>query len=61
MTINLKKKIVNKLVRKQNGKGGMSTSPYKQADAPIDLLKMRGEPPTTSAIPRARDNSLGNK
>ncbi len=57
----LKKKIVKKLVKKQKGKGGLEVSPYKQADVPIDLLKMRGEPPTTKSIPRSIDNSLGKK
>jgi hypothetical protein len=55
--MNKKKKIIKKCM----GKGGMPNSPYKQANAPIDLLKMRGEPPTTSAIPRSETNSLGKK
>lgn len=52
----IKKKSLKKILR---GKGG--PSPFAQADAPINLLDTRGEPPTAGSIPRTPDNSLGNK
>ena len=59
---NLVKKIsLKKTLGKHKGKGGLETSPYKQADAPIDLLKYRGEPPTAGGVPKTKDNYLGNK
>lgn len=59
--IDLKKKIVKKLVKKHTGKGGLTTSPYKQVDAPIDLLKTKGEPPTAEQIPKTINNFLGKR
>lgn len=59
---NLVKKIsLKKTLGKHKGKGGLETSPYKQADAPIDLLSFKGEPPTASSIPNTKDNMVGNR
>jgi len=53
--------IIKKTIKKHTGKGGPSVdSSFEEASSPINLLKS-GEPPTASAIPRSRVNSLGNK
>lgn len=56
-----KKSIVKKLVKKHTGKGGMPKSPFAQASSPINLLSMRGTPPTATSIPKSKNNSLGKQ
>jgi len=58
---NTKKSIIKKLIKKHTGKGGPIADPYKQASSSINLLKARGEPPTTAAIPKSKDNILLGK
>jgi hypothetical protein len=52
-----KKNIIKKAVRKHTGKGGpLLQSSFKEASSPINLLKLKGSPPTTKGIPKSREN-----
>lgn len=44
------------ILKKHLGKGGPDTSLYKQAASPINLTKNTGEPPTTTSLPKTKDN-----
>jgi hypothetical protein len=56
-----RKDALKKILKRHTGKGGLEVSPYKQAEGPIDLLKIRGEPPTAMGVPKTKDNYLGNR
>jgi len=48
------------ILKRYLGKGGLEQTSFSQADSPINLLENPGIPPTATAIPKSKSNSLGN-
>ena len=45
----VKKKVLKRSIKRHVGKGGPIPTPFVQAAMPIDLLKVKGEPPTAKS------------
>lgn len=44
------------IIKKCMGKGGPIPTSFQQASSPINLLKVKGTPPTASSLPKTKNN-----